>query len=292
MRASFTQKIEDFNTSIERFGNENTVLGLTNQSTSRKHMIHTNKPAQQPDALRHAGTEISRGQRKPQTAKKRGNGNSEKNGLPPVVVPEAMVREFARVTRYLPAKHQVKARIALVHVVMACPGAERFPEEDIWHQIGTWTSRLRGLKEIEGVTTYHHGQAAAQKILNSMRRAEHDPALTKGLRSHISRFIRSCLQSLNGQMTALLKREPDRALTPDEMMSMVPCTVDLTHMLFRKPKTKSREILPDANESVSKQNSAKPVLDESTGNQDRKPVGEEVSIVKRSLLKIKKLFIS
>lgn len=252
-------------------------------------MNQPNRPAQQPDALRHAGTEIGKGARRPPPRKRKGNGE-KRSGLPPVVVPEEIVSEFVRVTRYLPSSNETKARIALVHVVMACPGAQIFPEEDVWHQVGTWTSRLRGMKEFEGITKNHHGQAAAQKILIAMRRAEHDPALSNKLRSHISRFIRSVLQSLNAQLTSMLSVYPDLSLTPDEMMNMVPFTGDLSHYLFKKPKTKSRVIVPESN--ATQDISKRPVTESAGPVVVQKENDQGISIVKRGLLKVKKFFKS
>lgn len=252
-------------------------------------MNQSNRHAPQPAALRHAGTEISKGPRRPPPKKRKGNVE-KRGGLPPVVVPEELVREFALVTRYLPSSNETKARIALVHVVMACPGAQIFPEEDVWHQVGTWTSRLRGMKEIEGVTKYHHGQAAAQKVLNSMRRAEHDPALNHKLKSHIARFIRSALQSLNSQLTSLLNADSSYALTPDEMMNMVPFTGDQSHHLFKKPKTKSRVVTPEANKTQDVPKT--PDLESANQVVVEKEEDQGISIVKRGLLKVKNFFKS
>lgn len=259
-------------------------------------------PRPTPSALKHAGTILAtERKRKPKGPRQTKPGEKAPFIQEPVVVPPLVAERFASHTRYLPGKFGTKARYAMAHTVKVCPGADAWSEEDLWDVIGGWNSRLRGMKDIDGLTTRHHGQAAVQKVLLAMSRAEADPMLGPKLKRPIVQYVRAALRGLDSAVERLIDRDPSLALGPDEIAGMAPCDVDQGPQridLFKQPKTKSRIIAtnaePRANASVEATDATQFPISDILEVADVQPRTADVQSadtpIKRGLLKLKRIF--
>lgn len=158
---------------------------------------------------------------------------------PVKMVPE-LVQEFARITRYLPSYVAHFARYAVGNVILSSPGASDYSPEKLWDSLGRWSSALRGVSEIEGVTNRHHGWMHVQKLRAAMARAENNPALQAKLKFPIHQYCREALLAFDKALAAHFEQFPDQLMSPEEFAGMAPIPLAEglpKSKLFIKPKS-------------------------------------------------------
>lgn len=95
-----------------------------------------------------------------------------------------------------------------------------FTAREIWDNLGRWTSTLRGMPQIEGITEKHQAWQHIQRLRYAIDRASSNPLLHNIIRQSINQFVIKALDAWDTEMHKYFAKHPEALMTPDEYLGM------------------------------------------------------------------------